>query len=129
MSYAQRVLKSMCYLMVISGVVCIGMAVFAFNGAKASEDGLVAGYAVITGAISLVSLIVAILGIRGANNPAKIKPFIIATAVIIVATLLGLAYAVMKIGMSPDQIGSQIGGVVFQAVGLWAALQIQKQAA
>ena len=129
MSYAQRVLKSMCYLMVISGVVCIGMAVFAFNGAKASEDGLIAGYAVITGVISLVSLIVAILGIRGANNPAKIKPFIVATTMVVAATAMGLVYAVMKIGMSPDQIGSQIGGLVFQCVGLWAATQIQKQAA
>lgn len=85
------------------------------------------GFGIFAIAGSLVNLIIAALGIRGANRPAKIMPFL-------VFAIIGLAFGLLTLvgdftnGMAMNQMASDIIDVALLAICVGLALRIRKQA-
>lgn len=140
MSGARKALKVMSILTIVMAIIqivtaalivfgssfMVGMQEAELNGSTVDVGVALMGVGVMALVSSVVSLIVGILGVRGANDPSKIGPYK-------VIAIIGLALCVIQAAASlfTDQIASfGISGVlslVFMAVLVFLAFKIEKE--
>ncbi len=105
----------------VSEVSSADAATMATGGTMAAAVGIV----VII--IGVFDLIVAIFGLRGANDPSKIGVFFVLCIIGLVISLFNVISAVAQ-GSDASAIGSQLCSCIWPAICLWLAYSIKKQA-
>ncbi|MEF2655559.1 MAG: hypothetical protein U0M72_03875 [Eggerthellaceae bacterium] len=76
---------------------------------------------------AIFDLIVGILGVRGANNPQKIRPFIVMCIICIVLDVISLAFSFAAEPMDPSAIAGGVLGLAIPIICLVLANNIKKQ--
>lgn len=149
MSKQQKMLKVLCILGIIMNAIAAILALSAaavsiiglsapgvdlssavngtINGQTMSTGqvlGTLGVFGVIAGILYVFNVVACILGLRGANNPSKIKPFFNLVVILTVLQVIAIAFNVLSGGVSSNMFLSFFFDVIL--IGL--ASQIMKQA-
>lgn len=146
-SKSQKVLKVICIIWIVCsaialviGLVASGLGGLALYGTGSGEiTGSDAATAATTGTIVLgvgivallsgvIDLVVGIFGLRGANDPKKIKVFFILCIISLVFSGIDVVSTIAQYGMGSEVINTLIS-CVWPVVCLWLANNIRNQAA
>lgn len=123
MSSLAKIVKVVAILMMLLGLVAIGVGIFMFVAGPGIEvDGQVAGDAAHAGGIIMVVfgvfyLVSGVIGARGANNAAKLTPFIVLCFIIAVLNI-----AEVVLGLQGGDQSTLIYNVVYVVVALIGAI-------
>ena len=123
MSSLAKIVKIVAILMMLLGLVSIGAGIFMFVAGPSIEiDGAAVGDAAHAGGIIMVVfglfyLVSGFIGARGANNPAKLTPFIV---ICFIVALLNIAE--IALGMQGGDRSTLVYNAVYVVVALAGAI-------
>lgn len=147
MSGYQKALKVIAIIEIVIAVLCIGLGILFFAAVGSGDPALsdtvdIEGQAYSFGAVGVIGggfmivigifeLITGILGVRGANNPSKIGPFYVLAGFCLGLSIVELILAFVSLAQGTadgSTVSSGIFSVVINAVCVWLAAKIKKQA-
>ena len=124
MSSLAKIVKIVAILMMLLGLLAIGMGIYMFvAGASVEVDGVATGEAAAhAGGVNMVVfglfyLVSGFIGARGANNPAKLTPFIV---ICLIIALLNIAE--VALGMQGGDRSTLVYNAVYVVVALAGAI-------
>lgn len=144
MSGSQKAIKVISIITIVMAVICflvglttcVGAGALIGAGADATADAqsvyttgaglflVLAGGAIFSG---IIDLVVGILGLRGAKNPAKIMPFFVIAIIGAVFAVINLAGEIMGLGSDSSSIASAVVQLVLMVVCVVLANNVRKQ--
>lgn len=131
MSSACKIVKAISLLSIVIGIAAIALAAFMFlsasDAAALVQDGAI--LAQVSGAVlgigGVFEVITGFLGVRGANNPARLKPFIVMAAIMF---LVNVAEVALTFGGGEGPVWISLLYAVVALVAIVFALRARKAA-